>query len=138
MMQQSANEARVVMQQAACDVDEVKRSSPLDLTITVRSKTPSLSQGSCQDRTFEIGYPHRTLRRITTLSMVPNTRGPQPGSFRVGSTKNGNQVLLSCGSMGSVRPFCLPFYAQLIILAFSAGSGKSVLWCVALLIYLPR
>ena len=72
-----------------------------------------LSQRRCHDQTFESGSLHRTPLQITTLSTVPNTRGPQRGSSRVVSTKNGSQRLLSCGFMGNVRPsflllFCHP------------------------------
>ena len=95
-------DAKDVMQRTAHDVNEVKRWSHSDVTTV--SGAQLLSQRRCRDRTFESGSPHRTPRQITTPSTVLNTRGRQPGSSRVVSTKNGSQRLPSCGFMGNVCP----------------------------------
>ena len=94
------------------------------------SRAQLLSQIQCRARIFKSGSLHRTPRQITTLSTVPNTRGQQPGFSRAVSTKNGGQRLLSCGSTGNVRPSFLSLYYTLITLVSTAGSGKSVIWCV--------
>ena len=86
-----AKEARQVMEQTANDVDQVKRSSSLDLIgidYTVDPYT-SFQKTNC-GRASTDGSPHRIRQLTITLPVILITKNPQHGSLEEAVTRNGN------------------------------------------------
>lgn len=85
---------------------------------------------------FDVGCP-RQIRGRTTIPLVKRIILALPnGLLKVLSSGNGNRLVVFSGSMVVVREsssFVLPL---LIVLYVVAGSGKSVLWYVLLLLQL--
>ena len=78
------------------------------------------------------GFPLRIHRSITTSHVILIMRGRQLGLPKVARTRDGRHRGRSYGFMGNV---CSPLsiYRMLLMTSGSiAGSGKSVLWYVAL------
>ena len=91
------------MDQTANDVDQVKRSSAIELTssaLTEESYT-SLQEASCGTASTN-GSPHRIRRLIIILPVILITRKPQHGSSRETFTRNGNPKDRSFGFTESV------------------------------------
>ena len=91
------------VQQTSNDVDEVKRSSFLNLISADYDPYPS-SQGTNCEMTFTNGSPHRIRRRITTSHVALITRKPQPGFFKTAFFRSGSQQDRFFGSTENVCP----------------------------------
>jgi hypothetical protein len=103
MTRVDGKEARVVIQQAADDVDQVKRSSsPNRVDIHAQASL----QGINYDRISVDGSRHQIRLQIITLRIIPTTREPRHGSSKAVFTRIGNQQRLSrfSGFMENVRP----------------------------------
>jgi hypothetical protein len=121
-------ESNQVIKQTANDVDQVKRSSSLNLIGSNLAPYTSFQKTSC-GRTSTNGSPHQIRRLIITLRAVLITRRWQPGSFKAAFSGNGNQQARFFGFMGNVRT--VPLLTRLPSDdIFIAGSGKSILWLV--------
>jgi hypothetical protein len=81
-------------------------------------------------KTFESGCLLQILGRITTLRVNLNTAEPQYGGCMVKPSQSGRILaqVPSCGYMGNVSACAVIISPRLIIFAFSAGAGKSILW----------
>jgi hypothetical protein len=109
-------------------VDEEKRSYS-GLT-PVASRAYLSLQKTSYERNYKTGSLPRILPQITISHARPTTREPHPGFFKAVFSSSGSYLLLSCGSMANVRPFCSPLLHTPLTPIFLAGSGKSVLWYV--------
>jgi hypothetical protein len=81
-------------------------------------------------KTFESGSVLQVLGRITTLHVNLNTVEPRHGGYMVKRSQSGSILVQvpSCGYMGSVSACAAIISPRLIIFAFLAGAGKSILW----------
>ena len=97
-------EARQVIEQAANDVDQVKRSSsPTSSALTIEAYTSF--QKTNYGRASSDGSPHRIRQLTITLPVVLITKNQQLGSSKERFTTNGSQKDPCFGFMESVRPF---------------------------------
>ena len=117
------------VQRTANDVDEVKRSSSLDL-ISANYRTLRIFQKTNYGRTSKNGFPHRIPRRTTTSHAALIIRKLQPGFFKEAYFKSGSQQDRSFGSTENVCPTFFLTRLYLIASFIVAGSGKSVIWFV--------
>ena len=83
------------------------------------------------DRTSGNGFRHQIRGRITTSPMNLGIAEREHGGFTVTPTRNGNLLVQvpSYGLMENVTISHSYFSLELTISAFSAGAGKSVIWC---------
>ena len=118
-------------------VDQVKCLSSLNRIGTWNVAQP-LSQGINYELIFADGSPHQIHPRTITLPVVLITREPQLGSFKAVYITNGNPLLRFSGSMENVS-LCFALYLTPPngILCI-AGAGKTILWFVNPLLYLPK
>ena len=130
-------EARVVMQQTATGLDQVKRSSSPN-RVDTRYAGSTSTQGINYDRIFVDGSPHQIHPRTITLRAALITREPQLGSRKEAYIVNGNQHLRFSGSMENVRCCPTPYQTLPDGLSCVAGSGKSILWFVDPLLLLSK
>ena len=92
------------MEQTANDVDQVKRSSSLDLIGIDYTVDPYTSfQKTNYGRASTDGSFHRIRPQIITLRVVLITKNQQLGFSKETFTRNGNQKELSSGFTESVR-----------------------------------
>src|SRR5260221_6135671 len=93
-----------------------------------------LSQAKNCSKKFEVGSLLQILGKITTLHANLNILELEHGGFMVKLSHSGNTLaqVHSCGYMGSVSICAAIISPQLMIFAFSAGAGKSILWYVNL------
>jgi hypothetical protein len=101
------------------------------LTPILGLQAQASSQGTNYDRTFSDGSLHRIHLLTTTLRVVPITREQRSGFAKEVSSPNGNPMGRFCGSTESVRSPDLSGAAAADSHPL-AGSGKSVLWFVAI------
>src|SRR6266852_5631006 len=102
LMNLEGKETRVVIQQVADDMDQVKRlSSSFRVDIRVQAK-PSL-QGINYGRTFADGSLRRIPLLTTTLPAAPIASKQRTGFFKEVSSPNGNPMAHFCGSTENVR-----------------------------------
>ena len=81
----------MVVEQTANDVDQIKRSSSLDLYKCWLLDLTHSVQGNNYERIFTNGSPHRTHQRTITSHAVLITRKLQIGFSRAECSKNGSQ-----------------------------------------------
>jgi len=82
---------------------------------------------------FELGSHPLTRGKITTSPANPGTPRLGHGSLRAALSPNGRNLdeVLSCGSMENVSySLALSLLQILMVIAFVAGAGKSVIWYV--------
>jgi len=89
------------------------------------------SQGTRRETSSEHGSVLRILLLIIWLRARPTTMEPQGGSCGVEHSKSGRKTDPYSGSVAIVRFLPLSLLLSLIesLAVFSAGSGKTVLWC---------
>ena len=136
-MRLDGRDARVVMQQTAADVDQVKRMSSPNRIDTWNVAQPS-SQGINYDGISVNGSHHQIRPQIITLPVALITREPQLGSFKAVYIMNGNRHLRFSGSMGSVSLYSTLYLTSPDGISCVAGAGKSILWSVNPLLFLSK
>src|SRR5260221_9412897 len=94
----------------------------------------TLSQAKNCSKTFEVGSLLQILGKITTLHANLNIPELEHGGFVGKLSHSGNTLaqVHSCGCMGNVSICAVIISPPLIIFAFAAGAGKSILWYVNL------
>jgi hypothetical protein len=96
-----AREGRVINQQTANDVDQVKRLLPRSFIGVNLEPYASLQGTSCGGASTN-GFPRQTPPQTKTLHVPPITREERPGSFKEASSRNGRQQVHFFGSMENV------------------------------------
>ena len=103
LMQPDGNEAKVVMQQTADDVDQAKRSSPPNLLpVLTREPHPHSQRVECV-RIFASGFPHRTHPPTITSPVALISKEQQHGSFKTAPSANGSLQVRFFGFTECVR-----------------------------------
>ena len=98
-----SKEERMVMQQTASDVNQVKRLSfPASPVLSVESYASF--QGTNCERAFIDGSPHQTRPQTITSRVIPIIREQQHGSFKEAYSRNGWQRVRFSGSTENVCP----------------------------------
>jgi len=95
-------EARVVIQQTASDVDQVKREQYPSLDHAGQACSVILQETN-HDRIFADGSPHPIPLQTTTLHVVLTTREQPTGSFRAAYSRAGSPLVRCCGYTENVR-----------------------------------
>jgi hypothetical protein len=97
----------------------------------------AVSQVKNCSKTFKGGSPPQILGRITTLRANLNTPEQQGGGFMVKPSQTGNILarVHSCGYTESVSVCVVIIFPHLMIFAFAAGAGKSILWYIDIFMF---
>jgi len=112
-------------------MDEQKRSF-LTVVPTPTGITEVYTQVNRCKLNFGHGSLPQTLPSIIILHATSSTKVQQCGSSKVANSTSGRKKVRYCGSVVIVSFFLLfgPFMTVNIFPDLSAGSGKSILWCV--------
>ena len=114
-------------------MDEQQRSSPTVLLSPVVI-AEAYTQANRYMSPSGHGYLPQILLLIIMLHATSNTKVLQCGSSKVANSTSGRRKVPYCGSVVIVSNFppSQPVMAVDVFLDLSAGSGKSILWCVVL------
>jgi hypothetical protein len=131
LMWLDGKESRVVIQQTASDVDQVKREQCPSLGHAEQARSVILQETN-HDRIFVDGSPHPIPLQTTTLHVVLTTREQPTGSFRAAYSRAGSPLVRCCGFMENVRCSRLSRLTTTNDPAdyLLAGSGKTIIWFV--------